>query len=206
MEIIYEWVRNIVIFLVLTTIIGNLLGKSSYKKYINLITGIILVLLVISPLLRLFQLEDSLDYYLSTNFFQAEANDYNGRLVDVEQNQMTSIIAEYKNIIYEQVDGLLKSQGLYLHELIIVIDEEETSEDFGKLKTLDVITGYQKENEETTVGIMDKIIINEIKIGDKEEEVPSVEGILSPDEINAKNLLSDFYNMQPDNINISIQE
>jgi stage III sporulation protein AF len=205
MGMIYEWVRNMVIFLVLTTIIGNLLGKSSYKKYVNLITGIILVLLVVSPLLQLFQLEDSLDYYLSTNLFMAEANDYNGRLIDSEQNQMSSIIEEYKTIIKEQVDGLLKSKGYYLQDINIQIEEDESNENFGKLKYLEVTVGLSEE-EKTKSSSINKVIIDKIRVGDKEDENKSSDDILTPDEINIKNLLSDFYNMQPDNINISIQE
>ena len=34
---IYDWVRNTVIYLILNTIIMNLLGNSSYKKYVNII-------------------------------------------------------------------------------------------------------------------------------------------------------------------------
>ena len=32
MDGVYEWVRNIVIYLILNTIIMNLLGNSSYKN------------------------------------------------------------------------------------------------------------------------------------------------------------------------------
>jgi stage III sporulation protein AF len=53
---------------------------------------------------------------------------------------------------------------------------------------------------------IDSIKIDNIKI-EKEEEKPSKDrNYLSPEEINAKNKLSDFYNINTDNINISIQE
>jgi stage III sporulation protein AF len=207
MNLIYEWVRNIVIFLVLTTIIGNLLGKSSYKKYINLITGIILVILVVSPLLHIFKLENSLDYYLSTNFFTAEAEDFNGRLKDMEQTQMTAITKEYKGVIQEQVTGLLESKGLYLVKLDIIIEENDKSENYGKLKSLNITASVKKENNKSNKSNVTKVIIDKIKISNKEEsETGKKEDFLSPDEINVKNLFSDFYNMNPDNINISIQD
>jgi stage III sporulation protein AF len=99
MGVIYSWVKNIVIFLVLTTIITNLLGKSSYKKYVNLVTGIILVILVISPLLKLFQLDKTLDYYFTNNSLLAEAEDINDELVNAEENQKDTIFEEYKTEI-----------------------------------------------------------------------------------------------------------
>lgn len=207
MSEVYGWVKNIVIFLVLTTIVTNLLGKSSYKKYVNLITGIILVILVISPLLKLFQLESSMDYYFTTNTLLAEAEDMNGRLVEAGEGQVPAILKEYKEQIGKQVGNLLLEQDVYLENIEVTIDEEENSSTFGNLLSLN-ITASHKESEtvESPVGI-DKVRIEDIKIGDKKEtDTGNSNKILTPGEINIKNLLSDFYNMNPDNINISIQE
>lgn len=204
---IYGWVKNIIIFLVLTTIISNLIGRSSYKKYINLITGIILVLLVISPLLKLFQLDDTLDYFFSTNFFLAEADDINSRLVDMEEGQMSTIFKEYKDEIGAQVSNLLEGQDLFLVSINIVVDEVEKSETFGNIKSMDMIASYIRQDADETSSEIDKININKIEIVDKKESVEEIDSeYLSPGEIIVKNLLSDFYNMNPDNINISIQE
>jgi len=92
---VYSWVKNIIIFLVLSTIINNLLGKSTYKKYINLITGIILVILVISPLFKVFELDKSLEYYMSTNFFVAESENINQVLLDSEQEKQKKIFQKW---------------------------------------------------------------------------------------------------------------
>lgn len=207
MSVIYSWVKNIIIFLVLTTIISNLLGKSNYKKYINLITGIILVLIVISPLMKLFQLEDMFDYFYSHNSFSTEASDIEGELIIQEKGQMTEILKEYKAEIKKQVSDLLEDKNIYLISTTITVDEEEESDNFGNLIALDIIASYINQDANDKSKKIDKISIDDIKIGDKEEKkTEKVEGYLTPDEINVKNLLSDFYNMNPDNINISIQE
>lgn len=213
MNEIYNWVKNIVIFLVLTTIITNLLGKSSYKKYVNLITGIILVILVISPLLKLFQLDKTMDYYFTTNSLLAEAEDMNGRLMDAQTGQITTILKEYKEQIGKQVGNLLDEEDLYLKDIKVIIDEDENSSTFGKLLSLDIAAGHTKSDNGENLSDKDKPVkidtvrIEDVKIGSKKEADPgSNSRILTPDEINIKNLLSDFYNMNPDNINISIQE
>lgn len=211
MNEVYNWVKNIVIFLVLTTIITNLLGKSSYKKYVKLITGIILVIMVISPLLKLFQLDKTMDYYFTTNFLIAEAQDMNSRLMGAEEEQMRAIFREYKDQIEKQVRNLLSEQNLYIIHIEINIDEDENSTTFGKMKTLAVTAGYNQDktgtDKENNPVKIDKVVIEDIKIGtEKEADSGSRSPILTPDEINIKNLLSDFYNMNPDNINISIQE
>ncbi|MDF2803619.1 MAG: putative rane protein, partial [Anaerocolumna sp.] len=107
MNEIYSWVKSIIIFMVLTSIISNLLGKSSYKKYINLITGIILVILVISPLLKLFQLDKTLDYYFTTNTLLADAQDIDSQLMSMENGQKEAIFNEYKEQIKIQVAKIL---------------------------------------------------------------------------------------------------
>ncbi|WFR59633.1 stage III sporulation protein AF [Anaerocolumna sp. AGMB13025] len=208
MNEIYGWVKNIVIFLVLTTIITNLLGKSTYKKYVNLITGIILVIMVISPLLKLFQLDKTMDYYFTTNSLLADAQDMNSRLMDAQDSQITTILKEYKEQIGKQVGNLLEGQDLYIKDIKITIDEDENSTSFGKLLSLNItaVNNKSEEKESPSVNI-DKIKIEDIKIRTKKEADPeNGKDILTPDEINIKNLLSDFYNINPDNINISIQE
>lgn len=167
MSEIYGWVKNIVIFLVLTTIVTNLLGKSSYKKYVNLITGIVLVILVISPLLKLFQLDKTMDYYFTTNSLLAEAEDMNDKLADAEDNQMSAILKEYKEQIGKQVSNLLEGENLYLTDIQVKVDEDENNSTFGNLLSLNITAGYiRKETKKNSVNI-DKVDIEDIKIGEK---------------------------------------
>jgi stage III sporulation protein AF len=204
---IYSWVKNIIIFLILTTIITNLLGKSSYKKYVDLVIGIILVLLVVSPLLKFFQLEETLDYFFSANSLLADAEDINGKLEDMEDVQMTTIVSEYEEEISRQVGNLLSAENLQITDVTVTVDEDEKSQTFGSLKSMDIKAKYTTDESDVDTNKISPIKIDKIEIGDKKKENAGLErNYLTPDEINAKNLLSDFYNMNPDNINISIQE
>lgn len=207
MNEIYSWVKNVIIFLVLSTIVNNLLGKSTYKKYVNLISGIILVLLVISPLFKLFKLDNSLEYYMSTNFFITETENINKVLLDSEKEQKNRILVEYKDRINSQIASLIENRDLYVIDLRITIDENLESENFGKLKTIVLEAGYKKQKTKDNLSKIEPIEIGKIEIG-HEEDINKVKkrDYLSPEEIYVKNLLSDFYNMKPDNINISIQE
>lgn len=212
MNEIYTWVKNIIIFLVLTTIVTNLLGKSSYKKYINLVTGIILVILVISPLLKLFQLDSTLDYYFTTNTLLADAEGMKVRLEDTENQQMEAILGEYKEQIKVQVTRLLEQEKVYATGIKVIIEEDETSDNFGNLAALEITAGVEnkertEEVKEREVIKVDSIKVDKIKISKQQRsESEIIRNYLSPMEINTKNLLSDFYNIDPDNINISIQE
>lgn len=45
------YIKEILVFLILVSVINNILPDSSYKKYIRLFTGLILIIIMISPLL-----------------------------------------------------------------------------------------------------------------------------------------------------------
>lgn len=212
MNEVYTWVKSIIIFLVLTTIVTNLMGKSAYKKYVNLITGIILVILVISPLLKLFQLDRTLDYYFTTNSLLADAEGMKVRLMDKENQQTEAVLGEYKKQIQIQVTRLLEQEKVYPTDIKVVIEEDTASDNFGNLAVLEITAGItnqeqlEKDKEQAVIKV-DGIKVDKIKITGQDKAEDEIErNYLSPMEINTKNLLSDFYNIDPDNINISIQE
>lgn len=52
-EAIYGWMQDIVFFLVIVTAVLEVLPGTSYQKYIRFFTGLILMLLLLSPFLKL---------------------------------------------------------------------------------------------------------------------------------------------------------
>ena len=54
-EAIYNWLEQLACYLILVTAVLHVLPDSGYKKYIRFFTGLILVLLLASPVLQLFQ-------------------------------------------------------------------------------------------------------------------------------------------------------
>lgn len=219
LEFLYGWVRNIIMFIVLTTIITNLLGKSSYKKYVNLITGLILLLIVINPLIELLRIDDKLDYFFSTNNLLAATKEKELIFEEIDIGKSASILQEYKDKIAEQVSTILEKENLYPSYTNIVVDEDSSSLTYGEIKSIHIIASYVRNNKiEDEIGL-NKISIDRIHIGNlyDDDNKIKMEGkdslgqenkdkIPTPDEINAKKRLSDFYNLKTDNINISIQD
>src|SRR5690554_496004 len=113
---IYDWVRNTVIYLILNTIIMNLLGNSSYKKYVSIVSGMILLLIVLSPFLKLLNMEGIMDYYLNSNIYQIEARNFESELKLMEEKQREEVFADYKDNIRDQVEELVSEEGLYIYE------------------------------------------------------------------------------------------
>ncbi len=208
MQSLYEWMKDIIIFMILVTVIMNLLGKSSFKKYVGIVTGLLLVLYVIKPLIALAGNSDFFDFAFNSYNYKLQSEDMTNKILEMEESSNQAIATEYKKLLMEQTNKLLKSKGLYVTNLNIEVDDDITSETYGTILQMDVKASYYKtENEEAPI---QPITIERIKIGDdkvknKENDEKEVK-INSPMEINIKNVLADFYNLDSSNINISIRE
>ncbi|MBB2182386.1 stage III sporulation protein AF [Lachnospiraceae bacterium MD1] len=205
MNEIYIWIKNIVIYMILNTIIMNLLGNKSYKKYVSIVSGMILVLVVISPLMKFMNLEDKLDLFLKSNDFAIETSDFKNDLNRMEEEQSKIIFAEYEKKIELQVDELLASENIVLEGFEVRINKDPNSTEFGEIMSMDIsaVEGEKKQEYEGRIPLIEKVEIARISLNEEKEEV--IKKVPSPMEINLKNKLSDFYNIEQGNINISIQ-
>lgn len=53
MEFVYGYIRNICIFMLVITLILNIFPEKSYKKYIKLFAGLLLLLIVFNPIIKI---------------------------------------------------------------------------------------------------------------------------------------------------------
>lgn len=209
---LYSWMKNIIIFLILVTVIFNLLGKSNYKKYVGLVTGLILVLLVVTPIITLFGKEDILNFSLDTHGTLVQAEDISDELFRMEKLSEDSMFSEYIEVIRGQTVKLLSEKGLILRSMMIEINKDKDSINFGEILAMDIKASYLRtsevtKEEESEINQVEPITIGQIKVDSNESKSEkNQQTSLSPMEINIKNVLADFYNVDSSNINISIQE
>lgn len=205
MDRIYEWVRSIVIYMILNTVIMNLIGKSSYKKYISVISGMILVLIIITPILEIMNIEDTIDFYIASNDSSMEAASFKDSLRKMEEDQIDEIFAQYKENIWKDVETIIEDENLKLADLSMEINRDENSLTFGHISKMNIKIRKEEETNSNKEDIIqfERIEIDPISFSknSKKDDVNPP----SPIEIRIKNKLSDFYNIKGDNINISIQ-
>jgi stage III sporulation protein AF len=116
----------------------NLLGNSSYKKYVSIVSGMILVLIVVSPLMKYLKMEDSLDYYLQSNEFAMETSDFENDLKHMEEKQQEEVFADYHNKIKSQVETILSGERLTLKDFKLTLDRDPESNNFGRILSMDI--------------------------------------------------------------------
>lgn len=56
-EYLYQWIENIAFYLVIFTVAMQLIPNKNYKNYIQFFAGLILIIMIANPILKLFGME-----------------------------------------------------------------------------------------------------------------------------------------------------
>lgn len=71
METIMDMIRHVVVFLLLASMVSNLLVEQEYRKYISFATGLIVMVMVLVPVLSLMgKDQDWKDYLIEADYQQ----------------------------------------------------------------------------------------------------------------------------------------
>lgn len=57
MQFVTEWIRNIIVFLLLATMLHLILPNSNLQKYVKFVVSLLLVVLILTPLFKLLQMD-----------------------------------------------------------------------------------------------------------------------------------------------------
>ncbi|MBA4687203.1 MAG: stage III sporulation protein AF [Candidatus Galacturonibacter soehngenii] len=187
---IYQWIKNIAFYMILITAVMNVIPNNNYKKYINLFTGIVMIILVISPISKLLGASTRLDSNFIKNIYNQEIINLKVDAYQISDTSSSKLLEEYKNEISNQIEEIVNKEGYFVVKSKIVMNEDRESDNYGNLEGIEVVLSTQEKKNQ-------KILVDKIQIGQKQFE--------NPEEISVKNVIDDFYNVGLDNINVSIQ-
>lgn len=92
-EYLYEWTQNLAFYMVLITVVLHALPDSNYRKYIRFFTGMVLILMILTPVFKIFGMDSHI-----VNFYKSR--EYESKIEEIER------AAE----ILENADGYTKEQ------------------------------------------------------------------------------------------------
>lgn len=136
MDGIYDWVRNIVYYLIFMTIITNLLPAGKYEKYLRLFAGCILILLVLKPLTGSLRMEEKINAIFRSVSFENEAGELKGELDGMEQKRLDHLIGRYESSAEEELIRMAGEEGIEAVDASVVIEKDSTNPNFGKVKKI----------------------------------------------------------------------
>ena len=135
LEFIRHWVINIVALVLFIVIIEMLLPNGKMKKYVGIVTGTVLIIAVITPVIELFG--GGFDFAAAQT---STSNTISRMQIEkdsmmLEEEQLGQIIQVYCSDMIEQLEHHAEEvEGVKDAKADIIINEDHTSERFGEIK------------------------------------------------------------------------
>jgi stage III sporulation protein AF len=165
-QFLTEWVTNIIIFVLLATVIDMLLPNTNLQKYTKIVTGLLLIAIILTPVLKLIS-KDFETALQSIPIFQ-----------DSEEKNMENLIELKKKEIQA-------SQRAYILETMAVQLKEDTEEELMSqygLEVANIDITLDESNKQSFPENLQKVIV---QLKQSEDEANVVE-VIQPVEINTK--------------------
>ena len=166
MDLLIQWVTQIIVFLLLAAVIDLLIPATAMKKYIRLVIGLILILIFLKPVFFLFNIDihDALETSFS-QLAQGKKDDESiENLIKMQKNEIQGTQDAY---ILEQMAVQLKdiAKDPLLEEFQVEITNMEflfSTEENYKFEDLEEVIVYLRESdgEEGAVSAIDDVVIN----------------------------------------------
>lgn len=144
LKLINQTIENMVVYLVLVAILMNLLGNTTYKRYIQIFSGIVLMLIVLNPILQLLKWDGVLDFHILSSELTVSNVEMQKEMALVEGEQKKRILLQYKKEVEEQVKQLASLQEIEVVTCMISVSEAEES--FGEIESI-ALTCKEKEED-----------------------------------------------------------
>ena len=180
MGALLDYIKNIGYFLILMSLVSNVMPDNSYKKYCRMFCGLILVVLVINPFYGFLNYEGDIKDIFAMTSYESKAMELENQIKMSESNTRDRVIGEYEKLIVNELQGSAREEGLYIMEAQVELTEGEDIQLSGlnlivteKNISTDEIEDELLEEQEK-IGQGTKIKIEDISIGDvKDENVKS---------------------------------
>jgi stage III sporulation protein AF len=168
LEYIKQWIINIVSLVLFIVILEMLLPKGKMRKYAGLVTGAVLVIAIVNPLLGL--LGEKFDFTaaqtVSGNMLgKAQIKNESGLL---KEEQMAQIVEVYRLNIIEQIEyNAREIEGVKDARADIIFNEDYDSPAFGEIKRvyLEITAGSPEESggKQDGMNLDGRININKVE-------------------------------------------
>ncbi|MEH7237021.1 stage III sporulation protein AF [Bacillus sp. JJ1562] len=148
LSFIAEWITNIILFILLATIVDMLLPNSSMQKYVKMVTGLLLILIILTPLFSLFK-SDLDQALLNMNLKPVQTEKNLENLIDLKKKEIQASQRAYAvetvqvQIINDIKEELMKNQAnLTVQDVAIhLTNEAENNEtvSYDDIQSIEVV-------------------------------------------------------------------
>ncbi len=147
MQAVYGWVKNIIYFMIFLAVVNNLLADSKYEKYIRFFAGMVLILLVVSPLTGKMRLDEQISSMFQSISLYNDASDLKSQLWNMDEKRLDQILGRYQDAVEADVAAMADADGLTCVRAQVRIDGDRNSNTYGQVKEIRMEVKDDKEQE-----------------------------------------------------------
>lgn len=182
MEYIYDWIRIILVFKVLSSILIEMANGEKNRKLIRFFAGIIFIALVTQPIIAIIEYEDYWPDFFEKSDAMGELQDLSILMNEGDLKRKQAIYREYEEMIGGNIAEIVNTQDLVLDHVDVEFDSSK--EDSLEIKYIKIYVSRKYKPDQAVKRAYDE----------KKGNVASME------EIQIKKEVSKFYKIKEDNI------
>lgn len=176
MEAVYGWVKNIIYYMIFLAVVNNLLADSKYEKYIRFFAGMVLILLVVSPLTGRLRLDQQISSMFQSISLYNDANDLKSELWEMDDRRYEQIMGKYGEAVEQDIAAMAQADGLTCVSAQVQIDQDRNSSTYGQVKSIRMeVTGGESRAQDNIymgsravnvdAGNVDSVVIEPVTLG-----------------------------------------
>lgn len=154
MSFLIEWVTNIILFILLATVIDMLLPNSNMQKYTKIVTGLLLITIILSPVLKLLS-HDFEANLTSIPAFQDSGDENMKNLIEMKKKEIQASNDAYiletmaVQLKKDAEEELMNQYGLVISNIDIQTDEDKNQTFPDNLQRVSVLLEQSSKETET---------------------------------------------------------
>ncbi|WP_207753541.1 stage III sporulation protein AF [Sporosalibacterium faouarense] len=146
-DFLRSWVINIVVLVIFLSFLDMILPKSNMKRYINMIAGLLIIIVLINPFINLLTKDIDIEREVFSNIIESNniGENTNENISKIQDQQVIEI---YKGTLKKEISELINTKTEYvLSDISIDIEEDKEAESFGKIKKVSLILSNNKRSQ-----------------------------------------------------------
>lgn len=186
MEFLIEWVTNIILFILLATVIDMLLPNTSMQKYTKMVTGLLLIAIILTPIFKLIS-KDFETAMAQIPSFQSPGEKNMENLIELQKKEiqasnhayiLETMAAQLEKGVEEE---LMEQFGLEIAKIELTT-KDDSQESFPENLEMVTVRLKQPESKVTTVEAVQPVSIDTgtpLPSKDQTEESEKIAAFLS---------------------------
>lgn len=156
MSFLTEWLTTIVLFILFAIVIDMLLPSSSMQKYAKMVVSLLLIVVMLTPIFKLFKTDPEVIFEYLTKNGQSESadikNQINSKKIEIQASQRAYILEEMAVQLKKKAEERFSHDEYKVGRIKLTAGEKVDSEE--DIKTISVYMAPSSEKTVQTVALV----------------------------------------------------